>query len=73
MTLPPPSATVPFDRVVVKETGGSRTFSVERFLALPLSQRVKVILERRVSFYLRDTEVDRNTALNGLRRARAIV
>lgn len=72
MTPPPGSASVPFDRVVIKETGGSRTFSVERFLALPLSQRIKVILERRVTFFLHDIEVDRNAALNGLRKARAI-
>jgi hypothetical protein len=72
MTPLPGSANVPFDRVVVKENNGSRTFSVDRFLALPLSQRIKVILERRVTFFLNEAEVDRNTALNGLRKARAI-
>jgi len=71
MTPRPGSANVPFDRVVVKESNSSRTFSVDRFLSLPLSQRIKVILERRVTFYLNEIEVDRNTALNGLRKARA--
>lgn len=70
MTSRPGSANFPFDRVVIKESGGSRSFSVDSFLALPLSQRIKVILERRVTFYQHDSEVDRNVALNGLRKAR---
>ncbi len=64
------SGDVPFDRVVITEVSGSRTLSVEGFLALPLSQRIRLVLDRSVTFYSKDREVDRNLALDGLRKAR---
>jgi hypothetical protein len=70
MSARPESDVVPFDRVVVTEVSGSRTLSVEGFLALPLSQRIRLVLDRSVTFYNKDREVDRNLALDGLRKAR---
>ncbi len=64
------SGDVPFDRVVITEVSGTRTLSVEGFLALPLSQRIRLVLDRSVTFYNKDREVDRNLALDGLRKAR---
>jgi hypothetical protein len=64
------SGDVPFDRVVITEVSGTRTLSVEGFLALPLSQRIRLVLDRSVTFYKKDREVDRNLALDGLRKAR---
>ncbi len=64
------SGDVPFDRVVITEVSGTRTLSVEGFLALPLSQRIRLVLDRSVTFYSKDREVDRNLALDGLRKAR---
>ena len=61
---------VPFDRVVLLEAGAQRTLSVEQFLALPLSQRIKVVLERQVTFYQDGAEIDRNVALGSLRTVR---
>ena len=64
------SGAAPFDRVVITDVSGSRTLSVEGFLALPLSQRIRLVLDRSVTFFNRDREVDRNLALDGLRKAR---
>ena len=63
-------AAVPFDRVVLSEAGVQRTLSVKEFLALPLSQRIRVVLERKVAFYQDGAEIDRHVALDSLRTVR---
>ena len=59
-----------FDRVVIKEGGASRTVSLAEFLELPLSTRIRYVLERSARFYSGPREVDRHGALNALRHAR---
>lgn len=62
----------PFDRVIVDDAGGRRELSPDEFFALPLSVRIRCVLERRASFFLGHVEVDRREALDSLRRARAV-
>lgn len=59
---------VPFDRVALSGSGGSRTLSVADFLALPVSQRIRVVLDRSAVFYHRGSEIDRKVALDRLRK-----
>ncbi|MGZ5970884.1 MAG: hypothetical protein ACXWP4_24600 [Polyangiales bacterium] len=47
--------------------------SIEVFFALPLSERIRHVIERTVAFQLRGTEVDQKEALAALRRLRAPV
>jgi hypothetical protein len=54
---------VAFDRVVV----GTVTYSVEEFLRLPLTVRVRHILSGEASFFRGGAPVDAMRALNGLR------
>ncbi len=65
----PPTA---FDRVVVEDERGRRELRPDEFLALPLSHRIRCVLERRASFYLGRDEIDRRDALDSLRRARVV-
>jgi hypothetical protein len=61
----------PFDRVVIRDDQGRRELTKEQFLSLPLSQRIRCVIERTATFYNGVAEVDRHRALNGLRRAEA--
>jgi hypothetical protein len=61
----------PFDRVVIADDQGRRELSKEDFLSLPLSQRIRCVIERTATFYSGSREVDRHRAINGLRRAEA--
>ena len=54
---------LPFDKILVQ--GGSE-LTVLEFLKLPLSQRIALILERKLSFTSADKPVDRNYALRCL-------
>jgi hypothetical protein len=54
---------LPFDRVVVGET----TYSVQEFLQLPLTVRVRHILSREVAFFRGKARIEATRALNGLR------
>lgn len=60
----------PFDRVVVSDRDGQRQLTPGEFFALPLSSRIRMVLERTVTFYLGRVEIDRNAALEALRRIR---
>jgi hypothetical protein len=42
----------PFDHVTIHEEGDDRTLTLSEFLASPLPQRIQLILERRVEFFL---------------------
>ena len=60
-----------FDRVVITDEGaGPRVLNRDEFLRLPLSQRIRCMIQRTASFYAGAREVDRAVALNALRRAR---
>jgi hypothetical protein len=63
MPVVPSLHELPFDRVVI----GDQTYSVEEFLRLPLTTRVRHILRREATFLQGDTPVEATAALNGLR------
>lgn len=65
MTIDPE---VSFDRVVIFDREGRRELSKHEFLKLPLSQRIRCVIERTATFYSGDEEVDRHGALDALRR-----
>jgi hypothetical protein len=59
-----------FDRVLIREGGAWKQISLDEFFALPLSLRIRHVIERTVAFQLNGTEVDQREALAALRRAR---
>lgn len=59
---------VAFDRVLISTPAGSRSYSVEQFLALPLATRIQHILAREVEFYQGGMKLERSEALKSLRR-----
>jgi hypothetical protein len=66
---PSPPAVV--DRIAFGAGADRREVSLAEFLALPLSLRIRCILERTVTFYGAGREIDRNLALDSLRRTAA--
>ena len=60
-----------FDRVVVVRAHVTERLTADQFFAMPLSERVRMLIERTARFYLGDVEVDRAAALASLRRSRA--
>jgi hypothetical protein len=60
-----------FDRVVIFDQEGRRELSQYEFLKLPLSQRIRCVIERTATFYLGIEEVDRHSAINALRKTEA--
>jgi hypothetical protein len=56
------------DRIVVRLDDQERTLSLDEFLRLPLSQRIRAILDRGVTFYGGGQEIARDVALDVLRR-----
>ena len=65
MSQLPATTALPFDRVVV----GDRGYSAQEFMRLPLSQRVRHILKREVTFYQGKAPVRATLALSSLREA----
>lgn len=59
------------DRVEIDDETGHRELTKADFLLLPLSQRIRCVIERTARFFDGTREVDRHAALNGLRRAQA--
>lgn len=57
----------PFDLVVITRNGGRKELSLGEFAALPLHERVGLVLERAVDFYDRGRPVERQDALKFLR------
>ncbi len=59
----------PFDSVVVHHgtNASGQSFSVDAFLALPLSTRLRAIFEQRVEFFLNGERVELQAALRALR------
>jgi hypothetical protein len=60
-----------FDRVLLLRNEKWEPVSIDVFFALPLSQRIRHVIERTVAFQLRGSEVDQKEALAALRRLRA--
>jgi hypothetical protein len=62
---------LPFDHVVLDEPNGERRMRAEEFFELPLSVRISHVIARRVRFFRRGFEVDRQAALAEIRQRRA--
>jgi hypothetical protein len=58
-----------FDRVVITTSEGGVSFSVNEFAALPLTERLRAIFEKRLCFYQGTRVVDVTLALQSLREA----
>jgi hypothetical protein len=57
-----------FDRVVVVTAAGEQTLTAKEFVSLPLTKRVRLLLEARLQFFSGKQQVDAARALNSLRR-----
>jgi hypothetical protein len=62
---------LPFDRVELSSEGGTRALSVQQFCALPLAERLRAVLERRVRFFSGSQPVESREALKALRERAA--
>lgn len=71
MSPSPSDSGAVFDVVVIDAGGRRRTLSPGEFFALPLSDRVRHVIERTATFYKEGREVDRQAALSRLRTLRA--
>lgn len=58
---------LPFDSVTVERDGRQTWLTAEQFLALPLPERVRIILGRAVQFRTGGRLLDRSTVLKQLR------
>ena len=63
---------LPFDRVVVLESGKRVRMSASDFMRLPLPKKIEHILARSIEFYSGEATVDRRAALASLRETRAL-
>jgi hypothetical protein len=61
-------SSLPFDRILFVGEGGDRQLTIEAFLALPVSERVKHLLAKDICFLRGDLEVDRRLCLRALMR-----
>lgn len=59
---------LPFDRVTIHQSDGAREMSARDFLALPLHERIRLILQRNLEFFAGNDTVERGAALKGLRQ-----
>lgn len=61
------------DQVTVHFDGDQkRDMSFEEFLTVPLSTRIRYVIERRARFFAQGSEIDSHAALSRLRKARAV-
>jgi len=62
---------LPFNRVTVRPGDGqpASSLSAAEFSAMPLTIRLRAVLERRVQFYRDEQPVDMSEALRALREA----
>lgn len=57
-----------FDRVCVEFPEGKECMDPERFIQRPLHLRVQYIMEKKISFWLSNQEVEIKSALNNYRK-----
>ena len=62
-------ATLPFDSIAIDDVSGEQRLSVEEFLAIPITRRVKWIMEKRLRFFMGGSSVDRGLGLRSLMSA----
>ena len=60
-----------FDVVVLESGGRRQTLNASEFFGLPLSERIRHVIERTATFLKDGCEIDRQTALARLRAIRA--
>jgi hypothetical protein len=58
-----PPASLPFDSIELRDGDERRVIGVGSFLEIPLTERVRLLLEKRVRFLRRGAEVDVKVAL----------
>lgn len=58
---------LPFDRIELMKSDGKHALSVDQFCALPLPERLRAVLENRVTFFRGRTLVEAREALKALR------
>jgi hypothetical protein len=61
---------IPFDEAFLDVQGRQTRITVDDFFALPISVRVRHVIERTVTFRLRGAVVDQKEALSAMRRFR---
>jgi hypothetical protein len=60
-----------FDRVLVPQPNGQKqSYTHDEFMALPVDDRVRVILARTATFYRGEIVIDQTEALKGIRGPR---
>lgn len=60
------------DRVLIHDDDGTRDLTFDQFLAIPLSMRIRYVIERRAQFFAEGDEVESHVALSRLRKAAAV-
>lgn len=60
-----------FDSVEIDRDEGSARCTAEEFLRLPLNERAKLVMARRVRFFAGPDAVDRQVALKSMREVSA--
>ena len=53
--------------MIVNDGGAEHVFSVPEFMALPIHERVRLVLGRRLEFFRGEVLVERSVALKSLR------
>ena len=59
---------LPFNRVIMQTAAGSKRLTVAEFEAIPLTERVRALLEKRVTFYRDYDPITQEEALRALRQ-----
>jgi len=65
-----PPASLPFDAIELREGEERRVIGIGSFLEIPLTERVRLLLEKRVRFLKRGVEVDAKVAIAAIYEAR---
>ncbi len=65
------SLNLPFDRVELRDGTAVSTLTPSEYMALPLSQRIRAVIERRVRFFAGRTELAGDAALDAMRKLHA--
>jgi hypothetical protein len=60
-------ADLPFNRVTVRSTSGELHYTVHEFERIPLTERVRALLEKRVEFFRDQQRIEQQAALRALR------
>ena len=61
------ASTLPFDRIMLRDGGDTERLDLDDFLAMPVHQRIRMLLGERLVFFSGNEPVDRRRALAALR------